>query len=284
MKQLLSLSAMIVALTANAQIGVFSQVLDKATPVDTARYAVTYTLDYTCHPKADVRFNDVRTLLIGRHNVKDYSDIIHHYDSLATEQSKRGANTFSNPPGSPWQYEIMLSDRGRQADMKYRLPIGIGVLHYSEPVPVMQWEFAADSTRTILGFECQMATVEFAGRKYSAWFTTELPLPYGPYKFGGLPGLILKIEDAEKQFLWEATAFEKSGMPIEIYQYNDEKTCSSSEAAKTIERCYKTPNAFLLGAIGGGKGRIYITGKDGKTRDASEIEDTPIPYKSLEIK
>lgn len=200
MKQLLSLSAMIVALTANAQIGVFSQVLDKATPVDTARYAVTYTLDYTCHPKADVRFNDVRTLLIGRHNVKDYSDIIHHYDSLATEQSKRGANTFSNPPGSPWQYEIMLSDRGRQADMKYRLPIGIGVLHYSEPVPVMQWEFAADSTRTILGFECQMATVEFAGRKYSAWFTTELPLPYGPYKFGGLPGLILKIEDAEKQF------------------------------------------------------------------------------------
>ena len=283
MKQLLSLSAMIVALTANAQIGVFSQVLDKATPVDTARYAVTYTLDYTCHPKADVRFNDVRTLLIGRHNVKDYSDIIHHYDSLATEQSKRGANTFSNPPGSPWQYEIMLSDRGRQADMKYRLPIGIGVLHYSEPVPVMQWEFAADSTRTILGIECQMATVEFAGRKYSAWFTTELPLPYGPYKFGGLPGLILKIEDAEKQFLWEATAFEKSGLPIEIYQYNDEKTCSPEEAAKTIERCYKTPNAFLLGVIGG-KGRIYITGKDGKTRDASEIEDTPIPYKSLEIK
>ena len=263
MKQLLSLSAMIVALTANVQIGVFSQVLDKATPVDTARYAVTYTLDYTCHPKADVRFNDVRTLLIGRHNVKDYSDIIHHYDSLATEQSKRGANTFSNPPGSPWQYEIMLSDRGRQADMKYRLPIGIGVLHYSEPV--------------------QMATVEFAGRKYSAWFTTELPLPYGPYKFGGLPGLILKIEDAEKQFLWEATAFEKSGLPIEIYQYNDEKTCSPEEAAKTIERCYKTPNAFLLGVIGG-KGRIYITGKDGKTRDASEIEDTPIPYKSLEIK
>lgn len=51
MKQLLSLSAMIVALTANAQIGVFSQVLDKAIHVDTARYAVTYTLDYTCHRK-----------------------------------------------------------------------------------------------------------------------------------------------------------------------------------------------------------------------------------------
>lgn len=272
---------MFVATAAKAQMDVCSQVLDKATPVDTSHYAVTYTLDYTCHPKADVRFNDVRKLLIGRHHIIDYSDIIHHYDSLATAQYKRGADAFSNPPGSPWPYEVMLSDRGRQADIKYRLPIGVGVLHYSEQVPTMEWKFVADSTQTILGFECQLATVDFAGREYSAWFTTEIPLPYGPYKFSGLPGLILKIEDAEKQFVWKATAFEKSVLPIEIYRYNDEKTCSPDEAAKTIERCYKTPLAFQLGAIGG-KGRIYITGKDGKTRDASEIEDIPIPYIPIE--
>lgn len=284
MKQLISLLAMLMALTANAQMGVFSRFLDKATPVDTARYAVTYSLNYTCHPKADVRFDDVRTVLIGRSYVKDYSDIIHHYDSLATAQSKRGANSFSNPTGSPWSYEIMLSERGRQADMKYRLPIGAGTLHYSETVPVMQWSFVPDSTRSILGFECQLATVDFAGRRYSAWFTPEIPLPYGPYKFSGLPGLILQIQDAEKQFFWEATAFEKSKSPIEIYEYEDEKKCSPEEAAKTIERCYKTPLAFQLAAIGGGKGRIHIVGKDGKTRDASEIEDTPIPYKPLEIK
>ena len=58
---------------------------------------------------------------------------------------------------------------------------------------------------TFMGYDCRKATVDFAGRTYTAWFTPEIPLPFGPYKFGGLPGLILKIEDAERQFVWEAS-------------------------------------------------------------------------------
>ena len=57
---------------------------DRATAVDTARYKVTYSLNYTCHPGVENRFDDVRTLLIGRRYVKDFSDIICHYDSLMT--------------------------------------------------------------------------------------------------------------------------------------------------------------------------------------------------------
>lgn len=53
---------------------------DRATAVDTARYKVTYSLNYTCHPGVENRFDDVRTLLIGRRYVKDFSDIICHYD------------------------------------------------------------------------------------------------------------------------------------------------------------------------------------------------------------
>lgn len=269
-------------MNANAQLGVVSRSLDRVTVVDTAKYTVTYSLNYTCHPRADVRFDDVRTILIGRRYVKDYSDIIHHFDSLMTVQQQRGANTFPNPPGSPWPYEILLSDRGRQADVKYRLPVGAGTLHYAEVVPVLQWNFVPDSTLTLLGLECQLATTDFAGRTYSAWFTSEIPLPYGPYKFGGLPGLILKLQDAEKQFVWEATAFENSETPIESYDYEDEKICSSVEATNTISRCHKAPNAFQLAAFGGGKGRVFITDKDGKTHDAAEIEDTPIPYIPIE--
>ncbi len=50
----------------------FSEPLDKATPVDTAAYKVTYALDYTCHPLANNRLSDVRNVLIGRHTVKRF--------------------------------------------------------------------------------------------------------------------------------------------------------------------------------------------------------------------
>lgn len=44
-------------------------------------------------------------------------------------------------------------------------------------------------------FRCQKAETTFAGRTWTAWFTTEIPIPDGPYKFSGLPGLIVKMED-----------------------------------------------------------------------------------------
>ena len=64
-------------------------------------------------------------------------------------------------------------------------------------------------TAMIQGKKCQLATVEYKGRKYNAWFTNEIPISEGPYKFGGLPGLIVKIEDIKKQHIWELKAIEK---------------------------------------------------------------------------
>lgn len=47
-------------------------------------------------------------------------------------------------------------------------------------------------------FNTQKAETNFAGRKWIAWFTSDIPFQDGPYKFHGLPGLIVKIESADK--------------------------------------------------------------------------------------
>jgi GLPGLI family protein len=70
------------------------------------------------------------------------------------------------------------------------------------------WHIETD-TALIQGKKCQLATVEYKGRKYNAWFTNEIPISEGPYKFGGLPGLIVKIEDTKKQHIWELKGIEK---------------------------------------------------------------------------
>lgn len=63
----------------------------------------------------------------------------------------------------------------------------------------MQWILSEDSTKNILGYECQQASCKFRGREWTAWFATDIPVSDGPWKFCGLPGLIMEVYDKEAQ-------------------------------------------------------------------------------------
>lgn len=85
------------------------------------------------------------------------------------------------------------------------------VFGYNEE-PKFNWKISNDKQK-IGEYEAQKATTEFGGRQWTAWFTEAIPFPDGPYKFSGLPGLIVKIEDADKNYSWEL----KGNKKIENY-------------------------------------------------------------------
>ncbi len=64
------------------------------------------------------------------------------------------------------------------------------------------WKILSEKQK-IGSYNTQKATVEFGGRKWNAWFSADLPFQDGPYKFHGLPGLIIKIEDEGNNYSWE---------------------------------------------------------------------------------
>lgn len=66
----------------------------------------------------------------------------------------------------------------------------------------LKWTLLPEFNK-ILGYDVQKATTNYGGRKWTAWFTKEIPLQDGPYKFSNLPGLILKIEDTRKNHIFE---------------------------------------------------------------------------------
>ncbi|WP_312090823.1 GLPGLI family protein [Chryseobacterium sp.] len=57
-----------------------------------------------------------------------------------------------------------------------------------------EWKILQDKQK-IGEYNAQKATTNFGGREWVAWFSTDIPFQDGPYKFYGLPGLIVKIED-----------------------------------------------------------------------------------------
>lgn len=54
-------------------------------------------------------------------------------------------------------------------------------------------------TKEIHRLKCRKATTKFRGRKYEAWFTMDVPVPFGPWKFHGLPGLLIELHDLKKE-------------------------------------------------------------------------------------
>ncbi|AZB27058.1 GLPGLI family protein [Chryseobacterium rhizoplanae] len=100
-------------------------------------------------------------------------------------------------PKTKFQYTIIQSNE----NIQYFQPVGMSVLTYKEPV-IGSWKLI-DETKVINTMNCKKATVTYKGRNWTAWYSTEIPLPYGPYKFSGLPGLIIKMIDQKNEYDFE---------------------------------------------------------------------------------
>jgi len=66
-----------------------------------------------------------------------------------------------------------------------------------------------DSIRKINSYTCQLATTKYAGRSWNVWFTKDIPMDVGPYKFKGLPGCIVEMEDSNNIFKYSLVAFKE---------------------------------------------------------------------------
>ena len=76
-----------------------------------------------------------------------------------------------------------------------------------ENIPIIEW-LLLNEEKKIGALSCQKATTTFRGRHYTAWYTMEIPIPFGPWKFNGLPGMILEIYDDKKEVSFRTTSIE----------------------------------------------------------------------------
>ena len=198
--------------------------------IDRAHMKCLYRYVYTFDTLKNELRDDLLILQIGKEVSKCYSYYTFQSDSLqrtpdgakvwselfrrATEKDgiygdfphvRMGTYVYKNYPTGQMTITDRISSQG------YR---------YADSLHAQTWTMG-DSTREVLGYTCQQATADFRGRRWTAWFATDIPVSDGPWKLGGLPGLILEAYDEGQQHVFTAVGLERVADEPIIFNQKD---------------------------------------------------------------
>lgn len=248
-------------------INSYSQIKEQLLIVDSIKLLCTYKQEVVVYNE-ETKIKNIEkyttVLQIGESISKyyDYKGMI--IDSIVWEESKK-MRVILGPNADKEMKNITSLMVNKLKDIMYKnLPekkitiktyLAGSPYVYEELYKKPVWKLLKD-TKTINGYWCKKATTYFKGRNYQAWYTTEIPVSDGPWKFCGLPGLILNIQDDKEEvsFVCQSITLPKT----KIYIFKDVDTShtiklNKKEFNKIFEKYMENPAAFVmsLGMVSG---------------------------------
>lgn len=183
----------------------FSQHKEERYVLSEYKYLLEYQVDST--DKSDIRRE---TFLLKRGKLESVfmSENAYKRDSLINNYSdKLDFNSLQmimgKFPKTAFTYNI-LKRTGENKIIFYDKIITTPLKY--EEVPNFNWYITGEK-EIVNGLRCDIAMGKYAGRIYKAYFTSDIPVSDGPYKFHGLPGLIIKLEDSRGQYSFELLSY-----------------------------------------------------------------------------
>jgi len=73
---------------------------------------------------------------------------------------------------------------------------------------LFEWKLL-EGDSIVCKYPCHKAVTTFRGRTWTVWYTLDLPYSDGPWKFCGLPGLVLHAYDSDGYFRFNCIGIEK---------------------------------------------------------------------------
>lgn len=237
---------------------VFSLSAQKEKVLDTFSIKCTYSLEYQVD-STDInnRENEYVYLMIGQ-NGKSISSTFntYHIDSVGAIVDKKldqglmhptqAIGAIVNLPKSKFNFRVVKNYP--LGSVKTLNKITKNFYLYEESVKDFNWK-VFEEQKEVSGYMCRKATTKYDGRNYTAWFTDEIPINDGPYKFSGLPGLIIEISDENNFYNFKLTELQKIKEDLmlpNVIAINKDKTfvVSHNEYKETLSRFMKNTANF----------------------------------------
>lgn len=231
-----------------------------ATAQALADLEVSYTASVPNFRTGEIGKTNQFILLANSVDSKFYSPATEYIDSLqSTPEGEAKYREMSRSAFSGGKMDKMPRRDGRYYVVKSNSSgsmtcydvNGLEKYRVEELLPQWEWQIT-DSIKSILGYECILATTNFHGREWNAWFSPEIPVANGPWKLGGLPGLILEASESNGLYKFTATGLQHSSRQITpVYSADDYEKIDRKDLLivkrKLIDNPLSEMNAQLSG-------------------------------------
>lgn len=88
---------------------------------------------------------------------------------------------------------------------------------YYEEKELPKWKLH-NEYKEIDSMKCQKATTHFRGRDYTAWYSQEVAVAEGPYKFKNLPGLVIELSSDDGDYHYSLNMLKKNDEEIDLVE------------------------------------------------------------------
>jgi GLPGLI family protein len=216
------------------------------------RFVYQVTMKPDAENKTDIKTENAYLDISGEKSLF-YSENRYKRDSIMQKAFSGGGGrgSVSREQMEGVRTNINYSVEKDKANQKtiFKDRIGRDVYVYEEDRP-LNWKMSSETTK-IGEYKVQKATTDFGGRKWTAWFTTDLPYQDGPYKFGGLPGLIVKVEDENGDYSFDLMKNYKIAEISTLNQFGNTLKVKRSDYVKQQEKFKADPMSFMQNSGGG---------------------------------
>lgn len=250
------------------------------TSIITIRYQLAMVEDTTSIDKVSM---DIVQLEIGKSVSRCHSIHLQQYDSTCCSWLARGKESFpSSPKGDVFPVDVYKQKGSSGMFVIQRLPTPMGpIMEYPEEKSIFEWQLKP-GVKNVAGYDCERAECVFRGRRWTAWFTREIPFSEGPWKFVGLPGTILQIEDDNSHYSFTCICVKNEQMPI-LLQREGSRMKSDRESIRLLEALYYEDMIAYMKKVQP-EMKIQIARKDGTSYEAKrEQKAKPQPYNPIEL-
>ncbi|ADF54466.1 GLPGLI family protein [Zunongwangia profunda] len=203
-------------------------------------YEVIYKLSFKLDSTLVNPESEYMMLYMG----KDYSYYISRAQNFEDEIKVKG-NSGSTPQNALTNFHYQILKEIKSDRLFYVHQIASDRFYFGQDKNIFNWQIETE-TKEIKGYKVQKAITNFAGRDYVAWFTPDVPISDGPYKFNGLPGLILEISDVENEWNFEFFGLKKLSPKQDFkLKFNQLIKTSLAELKATNLRYRKDPFTYI---------------------------------------